>query len=79
VVTEEQVERAREARERDGAPSCPRAELRALIRRAVVPRGVGQHWYLNAAGFVVAILLIYFAGLLLGNYLGRQVYGRVER
>lgn len=38
-----------------------------------------QHWYLQAAGLLVAIMLIYLAGLLLGNYLGRRVYARVER
>lgn len=38
-----------------------------------------RHWYLQGAGLVVAIMLIYLAGLLLGNYLGRRVYSRVEK
>lgn len=38
-----------------------------------------QHWYLQGTGLIVAIMLIYLAGLLLGNYLGRRVYMRVEK
>lgn len=53
------------------------------VREHLVRRQLGefwsQHWYLQAAGLLVAIMLIYLAGLLLGNYLGRRVYSRVER
>ncbi|MEO1007761.1 MAG: DUF502 domain-containing protein [Planctomycetota bacterium] len=38
-----------------------------------------EHWYLRGAGLFVAIVLIYLAGLLLGNYLGRRVYARLEQ
>ena len=37
-----------------------------------------DHWYLAGAGLVVAIILIYLAGVLLGGFLGRKVYGRIE-
>jgi uncharacterized membrane protein len=37
-----------------------------------------SHWYLEGAGFLVAITLIYLAGLLLGGYFGRKLYGRIE-
>lgn len=53
------------------------------VREHLVRRQLGefwsQHWYLQAAGLLVAIMLIYLAGLLLGNYLGRRVYSRIER
>lgn len=54
-----------------------------IVRQHLVRKQLGefwsQHWYLQAAGLLVAIMLIYLAGLLLGNYLGRRVYARVER
>lgn len=34
---------------------------------------------LDLIGLVVAIVLVYFVGLLLGNYIGRSLYGRGER
>ncbi len=37
-----------------------------------------SHWYLEAAGLVVAVTLIYLAGLMLGGLIGRRIYGRVE-
>src|SRR5262249_53045955 len=37
-----------------------------------------SHWYLSGAGLVVAIVLIYLAGMLLGGLIGRRVYTRVE-
>ncbi|MEM7755782.1 MAG: DUF502 domain-containing protein [Planctomycetota bacterium] len=79
VVTDEQVIRARVARESDGRPAMTESELRGMIRERSFREAWAQNWYLNAAGFIVAILLIYFAGLLLGNYVGRRVYARVEQ
>lgn len=49
------------------------------IRRDRLRSFWSSHWYLEVTGFVVAILLIYLAGVLLGNYLGRQIYGRLEK
>jgi uncharacterized membrane protein len=37
-----------------------------------------DNWYLSATGLVVAITLIYLAGLLLGGLLGRRLYHRLE-
>ncbi len=36
-------------------------------------------WHLQAVGLLVAIVAIYLAGGLLGGFLGRRMYGRVER
>ncbi|MEM0984228.1 MAG: DUF502 domain-containing protein [Planctomycetota bacterium] len=38
-----------------------------------------EHPYLQLTGLIVAIVLIYLAGLLLGNYIGRTIYVRVEK
>jgi uncharacterized membrane protein len=37
-----------------------------------------SHWYLEAAGLLVGIILVYLAGLLLGGYFGRRMYSRLE-
>lgn len=49
------------------------------IRRERLRELWGQHWYLEGTGLVVAIVLIYFAGLLMTNYLGRKLYHLFER
>jgi uncharacterized membrane protein len=65
----------------EGRPFRGRSTV--AVREHLVRKQLGefwsQHWYLQAAGLLVAIMLIYLAGLLLGNYLGRRVYARVER
>ena len=57
----------------------PQAGVRQHLVREQLGEFWNQHWYLQGAGLVVAIMLIYLAGLLLGNYLGRRVYSRIER
>lgn len=37
-----------------------------------------DRWYLQSFGFVVAILGVYLAGVLVGNYLGRKMYLKFE-
>lgn len=38
-----------------------------------------EHWGMNLIGLVVAIVGVYIAGRLVGGFLGRQIYRRVER
>lgn len=38
-----------------------------------------RHWYMNLIGLIVAVVAVYVAGRLLGGYIGRKVYGRLER
>lgn len=52
---------------------------RKELRRELFRRWWNDHWYLEAAGLVLAIILIYLAGMLLGNLIGRKIYGRLER
>jgi|TARA_R110000782_G_scaffold12913_3_gene38223 uncharacterized membrane protein len=60
-------------------PTTPIATIERDIRREWLRQYWSERWYLNFAGFFIAILLIYLAGLLLGNFFGRQIYHRVER
>jgi uncharacterized membrane protein len=47
--------------------------------RAQKIRSVWQsRWYLNGSGLIVAIILLYLAGMVLGGIIGRRMYARVE-
>lgn len=76
-VTDEQVAafRAQDIRRKEASPAWVRRE----IRRARMAEFWQDYWYLQGAGLVVAITLIYLAGLLLGGIIGKQVYERAER
>ncbi len=60
-------------------PNASDLVIRRELRRQYLQGFWNEHWYLNLTGFLVAILLIYLAGLLLGNFFGRRLYHRVER
>lgn len=62
-----------------GTYVVPDHRLRDLLRREKFRAIWRQHWYLQATGLVLAIVIIYFAGRFLGGYLGRQVYERLEQ
>lgn len=73
------IERYQAARQGDGL--LPLTETIAVrdIRRERFRELWGQHWFLEGTGLVVAIVLIYFAGLLVTNFLGRKLYAYFER
>ncbi len=86
--TDEQVRNYLESRRREGHripkvgdPDYETAakEARDLLRRRGFRDWWNDHWYLEAAGLVVAIILIYLAGLILGNLLGRRLYAKLEK
>ncbi|MFG0286195.1 MAG: DUF502 domain-containing protein [Phycisphaerales bacterium JB039] len=52
---------------------------RTYLRRLQFSEFWSSHWYLAGTGLVVAIILIYLAGVLLGGLIGRRVYARVEK
>lgn len=66
----------------DAAERLPRnateADTTQAIRREKLANLWREHWYANLAGLLVAILLIYLAGRLFGNYVGRRIYLRLE-
>jgi len=55
------------------------AHARELLRRRGFREWWNNHWYLEAAGLAVAIILIYLSGLILGNLLGRRLYAKIEK
>lgn len=55
------------------------AELRRVLREQRFQRFWNGHWYFRFIGLLVAISLIYLAGVVLGGYIGRRIYQRVER
>ncbi len=65
--------------ERKVPESTADATIRREIRREYLRDFWTQHWYLNLTGLVFAMMLIYLAGVLLGNIVGKSMYARVER
>ncbi len=63
---------------RDVSDSTTDASLRREIRTEYLSEFWASHWYLNLTGLVIAIMLIYLAGVLLGNIVGKTVYNWVE-
>ena len=55
------------------------AAVRLTLRREYLQKFWREHPYLNLTGLFIAIMLIYLAGVLLGNIVGKTVYARVER
>ncbi len=76
-VTDERVMEVRENREiRD---SVSDESIRLDLRREYLAQFWRDHRYLNLTGLFIAIMLIYLAGVLLGNIVGKSLYARVER
>lgn len=74
--SEDQV---REAVLAAGAKALPHDQTVLLLRQANIAEWWAAHWYMNLIGLIVAIVAVYVAGRLLGGYLGRRVYRRMER
>ena len=55
------------------------ASVRLTLRREYLRKFWNEHAYLNLTGLFIAIMLIYLAGVLLGNFVGKSLYARVER
>ena len=77
TVSNAQVVRYRA--ENEGGIPLSTEQIRQRVRSENLREYWRQHWYLNLTGLALAILLIYLAGLLLGNFFGRALYTRVER
>ena len=72
-----QSQEARRFRGPQGSFDTDRAS--AYLRRIQFGEFWSSHWYLAATGLIVAIVLIYLAGVLLGGFFGRRIYARIER
>ena len=61
-------------------PTAARADAREALQRDQFRRvWENQYPLLQLSGLVLAIVLIYLAGLLLGNYIGKQLYTKLEK
>ena len=60
-------------------PNTPEQTIVRELRREQFRRAWNKYPYLNLSGFVIAILLIYLAGVLLSNFFGRTFYHRLEK
>lgn len=77
-ISDEQLAHAKALRAEEGLRELPDDGLRAQIRQRSFREFWEAHWYMEATGLAVAILLIYLAGVLLGGLIGRKVYARIE-
>ncbi len=68
------AEAMRTVRPRPTSEEAARKQIRADQFRAWWE----ARWYLQAIGFVVAVVAIYLAGVAVGNLIGRKLYARVE-
>lgn len=79
TVPDEQVDVARMNRAVSGDRPLTTEQLRAELRERRFAEWWNSHWYLRNIGLLVAIILFYLAGILLGGFIGRSVYARLER
>lgn len=74
--TPEELEAARQS----AGPRVPADDvLIARLRANNVNEWWAEHWYMNLIGLIVAIIVVYVAGRLLGGFLGKRLYRHVER
>lgn len=78
VTSESQVESVRSERERQGLRPLRDSQVRSQVRSRNFREWWNERFYLRAIGLVVAIVTIYLAGLLLGGFIGKRIYVRME-
>jgi uncharacterized membrane protein len=78
VVTPGLIEQERRLRREQNQPQLSDERLRTLLRSRSFKYWWDEHWYLRIVGMLVAIILIYLAGVMLGGYIGRRIYLEIE-
>lgn len=78
-VTEDQLEQRRQERRKASLAPLSESDLRGQIRAANFSDWWDTRWYTRFIGLVVAITLIYLAGRMLGGFIGRRLYARMEK
>lgn len=78
-VTQEQIAARQDQRASDGRREVPDEQVETNIRREQFREFWQAHWYLEATGLLIAIILLYLAGVFLSNFVGRSIYARLER
>lgn len=85
VVNDDQVKEFRVLLQRQGTLDAqtllqlPDPALREDLRALKFKRFWDAHWYFRFIGLIVAVTLIYLAGRMLGGFIGRSVYARLEK
>jgi uncharacterized membrane protein len=52
--------------------------IRTTLRQAKIDEWWAERWYMNLIGLIIAIVAVYTAGRLLGGFVGRRIYARIE-
>ncbi|MFG0306515.1 MAG: DUF502 domain-containing protein [Phycisphaerales bacterium JB040] len=79
LVTTEQIDNRKIERQRQGRRVIEDSEIERNIRREQFREFWDDYLLLETTGLFIAIILIYLAGMLLSNFVGRRIYHRVER
>lgn len=78
-ITDQQLLDARAERERRGLPRLSEPALRARLQSEGFRNWWNSNWYMQTIGFIVAMIVVYLAGVLVGNLIGKSIFNRVER
>lgn len=78
-VPEERVREVVAQRRAQALPAMSPEQVRARARAENFREWWNDRWYLRFIGLFVAIILFYLAGVLLGNFIGKRLYERLER
>lgn len=77
--TEAQVQAAKTEAGLKGLVAPADAVLQSQLLAENISIWWADHWYMNLIGLVVAIVAVYVIGRVLGGYIGRGIYRRLER
>lgn len=77
-VPDDKVREVQEEAVRRGERRRPAEAVRHDIRAQNFALWWRERWYLQAIGFIVALLLVYLAGVFVGHYIGRRAVARLE-
>lgn len=78
-ISAAQLVESQAERKRLGQASLSDAALQARLRTEAFREWWVGRWYMQAMGFIVALIVVYLAGVLVGNLIGRSVFNALER
>ncbi|MAJ47280.1 MAG: hypothetical protein CBC35_08535 [Planctomycetes bacterium TMED75] len=76
--TQDSVDREMARIESENRGKKTAQEVKSQVRAELILRWWEARWYMNFIGLFVAILAVYIAGRLLGGFLGRGIYNKLE-
>ncbi|MFG0330436.1 MAG: DUF502 domain-containing protein [Phycisphaerales bacterium] len=78
LVNDATVEREISRRRAEGLPVLQEEQVKLIIRRRALTEWWNQHAWLDLIGILIALMLFYLAGRILGGFLGRRITARFE-